>query len=82
MRPPAALAETPTCNDVLNKCDAALKAKQRELDLADLGVKLRDEQRAMLINENEALRSEGASLWKNPFLWATIGLFIGSRIAR
>lgn len=76
------LAAGPSCEQVLDSCDAALKAKQRELDLSDLGVKIRDEDRQRLLTENRELRSQGSSFWTNPFLWATIGLFVGSRVTR
>ena len=77
-----AQAEAPSCDKVLQSCDAALKAKQRELDLADLGVKLRSDEIDRLGKENVELRSKGTSIFSNPFLWATIGLFVGSRVTR
>jgi hypothetical protein len=77
-----AQAAGPSCDEVLNSCDAALKAKQRELDLADLGVKLRSDEIERLGKENAELRDKGTSIFSNPFLWATIGLFVGSRVVR
>jgi hypothetical protein len=78
--PQMARAETPTCPDVLNACDAALKAKQRELDLADLGIKIRDEDRLRLQKENAALRERGSAWYENPVVWAAIGVIAGSYI--
>lgn len=75
-------AAGPSCDDVLNSCGLTLKAKQRELDLADLGIKIRDDDRAVLQKENADLRSADSAWYRNPFLWATIGLFVGSRIAK
>lgn len=75
-------AAGPECHEVLQSCDAALKAKQRELDLADLGVKLRSDEIERLSNENAKLRDQGTAWYNNGFLWATIGLFIGSRVTR
>lgn len=77
-----ARAAAPECSVVLGACDSALKAKQRELDLADLGIKIRDDDRKRLIEENRNLQDKGTSIWSNPFLWATIGLFVGSRVTR
>lgn len=77
-----ARAVAPSCDEVLNSCDAALKAKQRELDLADLGVKLRSDEIERLGKENAKLRDQGTAWYNNGFLWATIGLFIGSRVTR
>lgn len=63
---------------MLDACDSALKAKQRELDISDLGVKIRDEDRVNLQKENASLRDKGSSWYENPFLWASIGLFVGA----
>lgn len=75
-----------SCDETLNACDSALKAKQRELDLADLGVKIRDQDRERLIKENAQLRERGTGLFDNPFVWAALGViagtFIGARATR
>lgn len=73
---------SPTCDEVLNKCDTALKAKQRELDLSDLGVQIRDQDRVRLQKENEALRNSDTSILKNPVLWLALGVFLGGYAAR
>ena len=78
----AAGRDIPTCEAVLDSCDKALEAKKREIDLSDLGIKLRSDEIERLSKENSELRSKGSSLWSNHFLWATIGLFVGSRIVR
>ena len=72
-----AVAET-TCDQTLSACDKALKAKQRELDLADLGIKLRDENRQDLLKENAKLREAGSAWYNNPFVWAAIGVIVGT----
>lgn len=74
------LAAPPTCDDVLNSCDSALKAKQRELDLADLGVKIRDEDRERLQKENTQLRDRGQAWYSNPFVFAALGVIAGAYI--
>lgn len=76
--PATARAGTPTCDDVLNSCDAALKAKQRELDLADLGIKIRDDDRVRLQKENADLRDRGSAWYQNPAVWAAIGVIVGA----
>jgi hypothetical protein len=79
-------AGTASCDETLNSCDAALKAKQRELDLSDLGIKIRDEDRERLAKENAQLRERGTGLFDNPFVWAALGViagtFIGARTTR
>lgn len=71
---------TPSCEQVLDACDAALKAKQRELDLADLGIKIRDEHRVELQKENARLREESGAWYRNPFVWAAIGVIAGTYV--
>jgi hypothetical protein len=61
----------------LDKCDRALSAKIQEAQLCNLGVQLRTDEMARLNNENSELRKQGTSLLTNPFLWATIGVFVG-----
>lgn len=53
-------AGTASCDETLNACDAALKAKQRELDLSDLGIKIRDDARAMDQKEIAELRASSS----------------------
>ena len=73
-------AATPKCEQVLSACDQALRAKQRELDLADLGIKLRDENRTELQKENARLREESSAWYKSPAIWAAIGVIAGTYI--
>ncbi len=77
-----AQAAGPDCQTVLDSCDLALKAKQRELDLSDLGVKLRDDNTVQLQKENAQLRDRGQAWYENIFLWAAIGVFVGARVTR
>lgn len=81
-----AQAAAPSCDEVLQACDAALKSKEKEIDLANYGIRIRDDSRVDLQKQNDELRSAGTSIWSNPFLWATVGLFVGayttSRITR
>lgn len=76
--PRTALAATPTCEEVLNACDAALNAKKRELDLADLGIKIRDEDRERLQTQNARLLERGQAWYENPFIFAAIGVIVGA----
>jgi hypothetical protein len=80
MTPRAALAETPACPDVLRACDAALKAKQRELDLADLGIQYRQDEVVRLQKENTQLRERSGAWYSNPFVWSAIGVIAGTYI--
>lgn len=72
--------EKVSCDEVLNACDAALKAKSRELDLADLGVKIRQTEMERLQTQNAKLLERGASWYDNPFIWAAIGVIAGTYI--
>jgi hypothetical protein len=76
------LSYSATTEEKLNACDLALTAKIQEASLCNLGVQLRTDEMARLNNENTELRKQGTSLLTNPFLWATIGLFVGSRVVR
>ncbi len=79
---PSTSPASETCESVLQSCDSALKAKQRELDLSDLGIKIRDDDRERLQKENEALRGADTSILKNPVLWLGLGVFLGAYAAR
>lgn len=68
------------CLDSLNKCDAALNAQKRELQLCDLQVQVRDEHRDMLVKENAALREKGSAWYSNPFVWAALGVIAGTYV--
>jgi hypothetical protein len=65
---------------VLKACDEALKAKQRELDLADLGIKIRDQDRIRLQKENAQLRSQSQAWYNNPVVWAAVGMIVGTYV--
>jgi hypothetical protein len=67
-----------TSEDVLAACDRALNAKIQEASLCGLGVQLRTDEMARITKENETLRSSNASLFKNPFVWAAIGVIFGA----
>lgn len=71
---------TPKCEQVLSACDAALRAKQRELDLADLGIQYRQDEVSRLQKENAALRDRGTAWYNNSFVWAAIGVIAGTYI--
>jgi hypothetical protein len=62
----------------LNKCDAALRAKIKEADLCDYGIKIRDDARVLDQKEIAELRSAQSAWHKNPFLWATVGMLVGA----
>jgi hypothetical protein len=74
------------CPDVLAKCDAALGAVRRELQICDLQVQVRDEHRDVLIKENTQLRERSGAWYSNPFVFAALGViagtFIGARATR
>lgn len=73
-------AGTVSCDETLNACDAALKAKQRELDLSDLGIKIRDDDRVRLQTENARLLERGQAWYSNPAIWAALGVIAGTYI--
>lgn len=78
--PHTAQAATPTCDEVLNSCDAALKAKQRELDLSTLGIQIRQDEMVRLQKQNTQLLEKGASWYENPAVWAALGVIAGAYI--
>ena len=79
-------AATPKCEQVLSACDQALRAKQRELDLADLGIQYRQDEVSRLQKENAQLREQSGAWYNNPVVFAALGViagaFIGARATR
>jgi hypothetical protein len=71
-------ASAPTCDETLNLCDAALKGKQRELDLSDLGIKIRQDEIERLQKRNAALEDRGTAWYSNPMVWAALGVIVGT----
>lgn len=72
-----AQAAGPNCDVVLEACDAGLRAKQRELDLADLGIKIRDEDRVRLQTENAQLQGQSGAWYNNPYFQFVLGAVVG-----
>ena len=70
-----ALAEQPkpTCKQVLEACDKTIDAKNKALELSDLGIKTCKEHTAELSAEVNSLRDSNASLLRNPILWFLAG---------
>lgn len=62
----------------LRRCDLALNAKKQEASLCDLGVKLRDNEIERVSKENSQLREQSGAWYKNPFVWAAIGVIAGA----
>lgn len=61
----------------LAKCDLALNAKIQEASLCSLGITYRNDEMARLQKQNAELLSKGSAWYNNPFLWATLGVFVG-----
>ena len=74
----ASSAKAATDKELLNACENALYAKDREATLCDLGVRLREDEMARLNAENVRLREQGTSVWSNPFIWAAVGVIVGA----
>lgn len=73
-------AMSATTEEKLATCDAALYAKVKEAELCSLGVQLRTDEMGRLNAENATLRERGSAWYQNPFLWATLGVFVGAYV--
>lgn len=67
-----------TSEEKLAACDQALYAKVREADLCNLGVQLRSNELERVGKENAQLRSRGTEWYSNPFMWAAVGVILGT----
>lgn len=66
-----------TTEEKFAACDAALYAKVKEVQLCNLGVELRTSEIERLQKQNADLLDRGTAWHQNPFLWATLGVFLG-----
>lgn len=69
-----------TDSELLSACDKALNAKIQESSLCGLGVQLRTDEISRLSSENAQLRAKGAGFFDNPFIFAAIGVILGTYI--
>lgn len=67
-----------TTEELLSACDAALTAKKDEARICDLGVKLYQNEIERVTKENAQLRESNQAWYKNPFVWAAIGVIAGA----
>lgn len=74
---PTALAGTVSCEQVIQACDAALDAKNREIGLKDLAIQQRQDQIVELNSELQDANSKLQSPVRNPFIMTTVGVLIG-----
>lgn len=71
------LAETPTCNSVLQKCDEALQARKKELNLCNLALTQNLSETGELSTKLSDSEDKLNSIWRNPFLLIGLGLVGG-----
>jgi hypothetical protein len=72
----------PKCDDVLSLCDKALQAKDKELELCDLGLKQTLDQKVQLETEVKDLNDRSSSIFRNPFFLIGLGLVGGVLLAK
>lgn len=65
--------KTNDCDSVIKACDKALVEKNKALDLADLALKKTTSELGRVKTENQELRDENSSIWKNPFFMFLFG---------
>lgn len=65
------------CQDLINKCDAALEARKTELQLSNLALMQSMERSAMLEVELEHKEAKLRSFTRNPFIMSALGLVVG-----
>jgi len=79
-------SQAATNDELLTACDKALYAKVNEVNLCNLGIKYRDEDRLEYKKENAQLRESNQAWYSNPFTFAALGIiagaFIGARATR
>lgn len=75
-----------TPEELAKACDLALTAKVQEASLCGLGVQLRQNELDRVTKENTQLREESGAWYKNPVVFAALGViagaFIGAKATR
>lgn len=66
-----------TCEEVIQKCDAALEAKNKQIKKLELGLATQTERVADLSSQLEDKNSQLQSPFRNPFIMGTVGVLIG-----
>jgi hypothetical protein len=69
-----------SCEDVLKKCDAALDAKNRQIEKLELGLTKQTERVADLSAQVEDKNQQLQAWYRNPFVMLSIGLVTGAAV--
>lgn len=70
----AATTTKPDCKQVIEKADKAIEEKNKQLELADLAIKDCLKHGTTVQLENNKLREENSSIWRNPFFMVLLGV--------
>lgn len=69
-----------TCNQVIQACDKALEAKEKQLQLSDLALKQALDDRGKLQKDLESTRADKDAWYRNPGLWIAVGILVGGAV--
>ncbi len=69
------------CKDVIQKCDAAIAAKERQVSLCDLALRQSIERGTMLTLEVQEKDAQLSAWFRNPFTTVTVGALLGLVVA-
>lgn len=67
-----------SCEVTLGLCRSAIAEQEKSISLRDYGIQIRQDEVVRLQLENTKLREADTSLFKNPFIWAAVGVILGA----
>lgn len=74
---PIAQAQTPSCQDVISKCEKAIETRKEEVRLCNLGLAQSQEALAQTDAMLKAAETKLQSPTRNPFVLVTFGVVVG-----
>lgn len=75
---PVRVLAADSCEVTLGLCRQAVNEQAKSIDLRDYGIQIRQDEVVRLQVENSKLKEADTSIWKNPFVFAAIGVILGA----